>query len=92
MHLYPEDKPWRYRDAVEGRWSSASTPPGKHKEHYRLARDYWEAFYPYEAGGAYVNFMMDQRSDNRHSRYVSRKLRATVPDQSAKTEAASHSS
>jgi len=23
-------------------------------------RDYWEALHPYSAGGAYVNFMMDE--------------------------------
>ena len=29
------------------------------------ARDYWNALHPYSAGGAYVNFMMEQEGEDR---------------------------
>jgi len=31
--------------------------------------DYWEALHPYSAGGAYVNFMMDEGQDRVQATY-----------------------
>lgn len=33
------------------------------------ARDYWMALHPYSAGGAYVNFMMDEGTDSVQAAY-----------------------
>jgi hypothetical protein len=33
------------------------------------AREYWEAAHPYGAGGAYVNFMMDEGQDRVRASY-----------------------
>ena len=33
------------------------------------AREYWEALHPYSAGGAYVNFMMDEGEDRVKATY-----------------------
>ena len=33
------------------------------------ARSYWEALHPYSAGGAYINFMMDEGEDRVKATY-----------------------
>ncbi|HTS46838.1 MAG TPA: BBE domain-containing protein, partial [Bryobacteraceae bacterium] len=33
------------------------------------AREYWEALHPYGAGGAYVNFMMEEGADRIRATY-----------------------
>ena len=35
----------------------------------RWAVDYWDATHPYSAGGAYVNFMMDEGQDRVRATY-----------------------
>jgi len=76
MHLYPingaahrpksTDTPWNYRDA---NWSEVIVgvdPNPANKNHItQWARNYWEALHPYGAGGAYVNFMMDDEGSER---------------------------
>ncbi len=76
MHLYPingaarrtsnTDTPWNYRDA---NWSEVIVgvdPDPANKNHITdWARNYWEALHPYGAGGAYVNFMMDDEGNER---------------------------
>jgi len=76
MHLYPingaahrpksTDTPWNYRDA---NWSEVIVgvdPNPANKNHItEWARNYWEALHPYGAGGAYVNFMMDDEGSER---------------------------
>jgi hypothetical protein len=37
--------------------------PARMPDHIAFAREYWDAQHPYSAGGAYVNFMMDEGSD-----------------------------
>ena len=32
-------------------------------KHTEWVRDYWSALHPYSAGGAYVNFLMDEGED-----------------------------
>jgi FAD/FMN-containing dehydrogenase len=80
MHLYPINgkastvkknaTPWSYRDAV---WADVivgvdSNPANKEKIS-NWARDYWTALHPYSAGGAYVNFMMDEGEDRIRATY-----------------------
>jgi FAD/FMN-containing dehydrogenase len=75
-HLYPiegavhkvkaGDTAWSTRDA---RWSmviAAIDPsPSKAKDLKTWGRAYWEAVHPYNLGGGYVNFMMDDENDGR---------------------------
>jgi hypothetical protein len=76
MHLYPVDgaasrvgkseTPWAYRDA---KWSEVivgvDPDPRKKDDLIHWARSYWEATHPYSAGGAYVNFMMEEEGEER---------------------------
>jgi FAD/FMN-containing dehydrogenase len=71
MHLYPidgavqrvgqADTAWSHRDVT---WSQVivgvDPDPGNAPEIARWTAEYWEAGHPYSAGGAYVNFMMDE--------------------------------
>ncbi len=58
------DSAWSYRDAnfshvIYAVDSDAAAMPA----HTEWVREYWEALHPYSAGGAYVNFMMDEGED-----------------------------
>ena len=57
----PTDTPWAYRDA---RWAQVIIGVDPDPAKAGALRDwtvgYWEALHPYSAGGAYVNFMMDE--------------------------------
>ena len=71
MHLYPvdgavhkvgaNDTAFGFRDT---RWAGVifgvDPDPANAKQLRDWAVDYWEALHPYSAGGAYVNFMMDE--------------------------------
>lgn len=71
MHLYPidravhrvgaEDTAFSYRDT---RWAGVTfgvdPDPANAEKLKAWAVDYWEALHPHSAGGAYVNFMMDE--------------------------------
>ena len=35
----------------------------------RWTKEYWDAVHPYSAGGAYVNFMMDEGTDRVRASY-----------------------
>lgn len=71
MHLYPvngaaakigkKDTAWNFRDAVWAEVIIGADPDPANKEKITTwANQYWEALHPYSAGGAYVNFMMDE--------------------------------
>jgi FAD/FMN-containing dehydrogenase len=76
MHLYPidgavhkvgaTDTPWGAREA---RWSMViagiDPSPSKANDLKKWGRAYWEAVHPYNLGGAYVNFLMDDENDDR---------------------------
>lgn len=76
MHLYPIDgavhrvsvdsTAWSCRDA---RWSMViagiDPDPGKAAALRKWGREYWEAVHPFNPGGAYVNFMMDDEKSGR---------------------------
>ncbi len=71
MHLYPitgaaqkvsnDETPWAYRSA---NWSQVivgvDPDPANKKKITRWTKDYYDAIHPYSAGGAYVNFMMEE--------------------------------
>jgi FAD/FMN-containing dehydrogenase len=80
MHMYPvngaasrvgkKDTPWNYRDAVYGMVIvGIADNPADNDKIVRWARDYWEALHPYSAGGAYVNFMMEEGEDRIKATY-----------------------
>ena len=76
MHLYPIDgavhrvKPgdtaWSARDAKFSMVIAAiDSDPAKAGDLRNWGRAYWEAVHPYNLGGVYVNFMMDDEADGR---------------------------
>ena len=88
MHLYPIDGAVHRvrqgrdglelprRDLVDGdrRHRSGSREGGRPQG--TGARRYWEAVHPFNLGGAYVNFMMDDEGDGRVQGDLRRQLRA----------------
>jgi FAD/FMN-containing dehydrogenase len=80
MHMYPIDgaasrvknkaTPWSYRDA---KWScvivGVDPEPASKERISAWARDYWSELHPYSAGGAYVNFMMEEGEDRIRATY-----------------------
>jgi FAD/FMN-containing dehydrogenase len=80
MHLYPIDgvasrikntrTPWAYRNA---KWAEVivgvDPSPENRDKISSWAKDYWTALHPYSAGGAYVNFMMEEGEDRIRATY-----------------------
>ncbi len=80
MHLYPIDgavhrvRPdataWGYRDTT---WSMViagiDTDPASAPRLKDWATKYWEAVHPYTAGGAYINFMMEEGDERVRATY-----------------------
>jgi FAD/FMN-containing dehydrogenase len=80
MHLYPingaahrvgkKDTPWYYREANFSMVVVGVDPdPSNNERMTQWARDYWMALHPYSAGGAYLNFIMDEGSDRVQAAY-----------------------
>jgi len=80
MHLYPingaasrvgkDDTPWAYRDATFAEVIVGVDPDPANKDRIiTWARAYWDALHPYSAGGAYINFMMDEGEDRIKATY-----------------------
>ncbi|HRO69426.1 MAG TPA: BBE domain-containing protein, partial [Chitinophagaceae bacterium] len=80
MHLYPVNgaasKPgktetaWNYRDANYALVIVGVDPnPVNKNKITNWARDYWNAHHPYSAGGAYINFMMEEGEDRIKATY-----------------------
>jgi hypothetical protein len=74
MHLYPingaasrvgkKDTAWNYRGATWAEVHAGIDPDPANKEAITSwAKDYYNAIHPYSAGGAYVNFMMEEGHD-----------------------------
>ena len=65
-----EATPWSYRDA---RWAEvivgSTYDPDENDQIIAWARETWEALHPFSAGGAYVNFMMDEGGDRVRESY-----------------------
>jgi len=81
MHLYPingavhevnkDDTAWNYRDT---NWSQVivgvDPDPANKDKITQWAKEYWEeAVHPFSAGGAYVNFMMDEGEERVKATY-----------------------
>lgn len=80
MHLYPingaaarfgkDETAWNYRDAT---WSQVMVgvdpDPANNEKTISWAKRYWDALHPYSAGGAYVNFMMDEGEERVKATY-----------------------
>jgi len=80
MHMYPingaahrvgnADTAWSYRDAE---WSQVivgvDPDPANRDKITNWARGYYDALHPYGAGGAYVNFMMEEGEDRVRASY-----------------------
>lgn len=80
MHLYPidgavqrvgrKDTPFSYRDA---RFASVivgvDPDPANGDRISEWCKKYWDALHPYSAGGAYINFMMDEGEDRVKATY-----------------------
>ena len=76
MHLYPidgavhrkaeDETAWNCRDAT---WSMVIAAVGSQASQApalkQWAKNYWEAIHPFDLGGAYPNFMMDDEGEAR---------------------------
>jgi FAD/FMN-containing dehydrogenase len=80
MHLYPidgaahrpgnNDTAWSYRDAIwNGVIVGVDPDPASRDRLTSWARSYYEALHPFSAGGAYVNFMMEEGEDRIRATY-----------------------
>lgn len=80
MHLYPIDgavhrvgqteTAWSYRDVNFSQVIVGVDPdPANGPALRRFTADYWAATHPYSAGGAYINFMMDEGQERVRATY-----------------------
>jgi hypothetical protein len=80
MHLYPingvaanaknTDTAWNYRGATWAMVIAGIDPdPANNDKISAWAKDYWSALHPHSAGGAYVNFMMEEGEDRIKATY-----------------------
>jgi FAD/FMN-containing dehydrogenase len=76
MHMYPidgaasrvgkRDTAWNYRDAQWAQVMVGVDPDPANKEKIiSWTKSYYDAVHPYSAGGAYVNFLMDDEGEER---------------------------
>ncbi len=76
MHMYPingaasrvakDATPWAYRDAkYAGVIVGVDPDPANAEKITNWCKDYWNALHPYSAGGAYLNFIMDDEGQDR---------------------------
>lgn len=80
MHMYPidgaasrvknSDTPWSYRNS---KWAEVivgvDPEPANANKITKWTKDYYDALHPYSAGGAYVNFMMDEGQERVKASY-----------------------
>jgi FAD/FMN-containing dehydrogenase len=80
MHLYPingaaarvgkNETAWNYRDATWAQVMVGVDPDPADKEKItKWTKEYFDALHPYSAGGAYVNFMMDEGEERVKATY-----------------------
>lgn len=80
MHLYPingaagriakDATPWAYRDAsYAGVIVGVDPDPSNAGRITEWCRNYWEAIHPHSAGGAYLNFLMNEGQDRVKASY-----------------------
>jgi FAD/FMN-containing dehydrogenase len=80
MHIYPldgavhdvaaDETAFAYRDVRFTNVIAAVDPdPGPMPQYREWVRSYWSALHPYSAGGAYVNFLMEEGEERIASSY-----------------------
>ncbi|HEU0028182.1 MAG TPA: FAD-binding oxidoreductase [Ktedonobacterales bacterium] len=80
MHIYPvngavhrvsnQETAWAYRDAEYTHIIIGEYPdPADTERTINWVRAYWDALHPYSAGGAYVNFLMDEGNERLRATY-----------------------
>jgi FAD/FMN-containing dehydrogenase len=80
MHLYPvngaaqrvgkNDTAYNFREALFAEVIVGVDPdPANAEKITSWCKDYWEALHPYSAGGAYLNFMMDEGQERVQASY-----------------------
>ena len=80
MHMYPingaaarvgkTETAWNYRNANWSQVMVGVDPDPANKEKIsKWAKDYFNALHPFSAGGAYVNFMMDEGEERVKATY-----------------------
>ena len=88
MHLYPvdgavhrvgsADTAWSHRDVTYSQVIVGVDPdPARAADLKRWTVGYWQAGHPYATGGAYVNFIMDERPDRVQATYQGNYQRLT---------------
>jgi len=81
LHIYPldgavhdvgtEETAFAYRDVKFVHIVAGVTPdPGELPGHREWVRDYWTALHPHSAGGAYVNFLMEEGEERVSTSYT----------------------
>ncbi len=80
MHLYPingaasrvgkDDTAWNYRDATWAQVMVGVDPdPANNEKIISWTKSYYDALHPHSAGGAYVNFLMDEGEERVKATY-----------------------
>ncbi|MEP6845825.1 MAG: FAD-binding protein [Panacibacter sp.] len=80
MHMYPisgaasrvatDATPWAYRDAkYAGVIVGVDPDPANAEKITTWCKDYWNALHPFSAGGAYLNFIMDEGQERIKASY-----------------------
>jgi FAD/FMN-containing dehydrogenase len=80
MHMYPingaaarpsnSDTPWAYRDSTWAQVIVGVDPdPANNDKIVGWTKDYFDAVHPHSAGGAYVNFMMEEGQERVQATY-----------------------
>lgn len=80
MHLYPidgaahrvgkDETAWSYRESKwVGNIVGVDPDPANREAITQWTVDYWEAVHPYSAGGAYVNFLMEEGQERVEATY-----------------------
>src|SRR5271154_3121623 len=80
VHMYPINgaasrvkngaTPWSYRDATWAAVMVGVDPAPANKEKISTwTKEYWNELHPYSAGGAYINFMMEEGEDRIRATY-----------------------
>jgi len=81
MHMYPidgavhrvgnSDTPFSYRDSMWAEVIVGVDPdPANNESIISWTKEYWEGLHPYSAGGAYVNFMMEEGQERIRATYL----------------------
>lgn len=66
----PGDTAWTWRDSTWAQVIVAVDPdPASNDRMIAWAKDYWNALHPHSAGGAYINFMMEEGDDRIRATY-----------------------